>query len=77
MVKCFEYFTPIVSGDLNLIERLAYDFATRQSDQNLIYSEVTYFPHLLTEGGDYTGDVQNDAVPVIDDSVRKWIFQSD
>ena len=66
MIKCFEHFIPIVRGDLNLIEQLAYDFVKRQSNQNVIYTEVRYSPHLLAKGGDYTGDVQVDAVPVID-----------
>ena len=66
MFKCFEHFIPIVRGDLGLIESLAYDFVKRQASQNIVYTEVRYSPHLLAEGGDYTGDVEVDAVPVID-----------
>jgi len=66
MIKCFEHFIPIVRGDLHLIERLAYDFVKRQSTQNIIYTEVRYSPHLLAEGGDYTGNTKVDPAPVID-----------
>jgi adenosine deaminase len=66
MIKCFEHFIPIVRGDLELIERLAYDFAKRQAMQNIIYTEVRYSPHVLAEGGDYTGDTKVEPGPVID-----------
>jgi adenosine deaminase len=66
MIKCFEHFIPIVRGDLDLIEMLAYEFVKRQSTQNVIYTEVRYSPHLLAEGGDYTGTAKVNPAPVID-----------
>ena len=66
MIICFEYFIPIVRGDLTLIESLAYDFVKRQSVQNVVYTEVRYSPHLLAGGGDYTGTDKVDAEPVLD-----------
>lgn len=66
MIKCFEHFIPIVRGDLHFIETLAYDFVKRQASQNIVYTEVRYSPHLLAEGGDYTGTNEVDAEPVID-----------
>ncbi len=65
MIKCFEHFIPIVRGDLELIERIAFDLVKRQASQNIVYTEVRYSPHLLAEGGDYSGDTKVDAVPVI------------
>jgi len=47
MFKCFQIFTPIVKGDLDFVEKLAYDFVKRQAEQNVIYTEVRYNPHLL------------------------------
>eukprot|EP00586_Coscinodiscus_wailesii_P006422 CAMPEP_0172489962 /NCGR_PEP_ID=MMETSP1066-20121228/20261_1 /TAXON_ID=671091 /ORGANISM="Coscinodiscus wailesii, Strain CCMP2513" /LENGTH=421 /DNA_ID=CAMNT_0013258201 /DNA_START=24 /DNA_END=1289 /DNA_ORIENTATION=- len=51
MIKCFEIFIPIVRGNLTLLEKLAHDFVKRQADQNIIYTEVRYSPHLLAENG--------------------------
>lgn len=49
MLKCFEIFLPIVRGNLDLLEELAYDFVKRQYEQNVYYTEVRYSPHLLAE----------------------------
>lgn len=65
MLQCFTIFIPIVRGNLELIERLAYDFAKRQAKQNIIYTEVRYSPHLLSKGGDIGGTEVVDPVPVI------------
>mmetsp|Transcript_10626 Transcript_10626/g.13454 ORF Transcript_10626/g.13454 Transcript_10626/m.13454 type:complete len:442 (-) Transcript_10626:218-1543(-) len=70
MIKCFEHFIPIVRGDLDFIEALAIDFVKRQASQNIVYTEVRYSPHLLAEGGDYTGNHVVDAEPVIDAVTR-------
>mmetsp|Transcript_2483 Transcript_2483/g.3743 ORF Transcript_2483/g.3743 Transcript_2483/m.3743 type:complete len:453 (-) Transcript_2483:185-1543(-) len=51
MLKCFEIFVPIVRGNLNLLEALAYDFCKRQWEQNVIYTEVRYSPHYLADDG--------------------------
>jgi adenosine deaminase len=50
MLNCFEVFLPLVRGNLNLIEQLAFDFCQRQWEQNVIYCEVRYSPHLFAEG---------------------------
>jgi adenosine deaminase len=50
MLNCFEIFLPLIRGNLDLIEQLAYDFCQRQWEQNVVYTEVRYSPHLLAEG---------------------------
>ena len=52
MLNCFEIFLPLVRGNLELIEQLAFDFCQRQWEQHAIYTEVRYSPHLLAEGYD-------------------------
>jgi adenosine deaminase len=47
MLNCFEFFFPLVYDNFSLLEELAYDFVERQSEQNVIYTEVRYSPHLL------------------------------
>lgn len=47
MLVCFEFFFPIVYDNYELLEELAYDFVKRQYEQNVIYTEVRYSPHLL------------------------------
>ena len=56
MLKCFEIFTPIVRGNLDLIERLAHDFVKGQKRQNVVYSEVRYSPHSLAHGANISGN---------------------
>lgn len=48
MLNCFQMFLPVLQGDLRLLEQLAYDFCLRQSQQNIVYTEVRYSPHLLS-----------------------------
>ena len=55
MLNCFEVFLPLVRGNLQLIEQLSYDFCQRQWEQNVVYCEVRYSPHLLAEA--FTNDV--------------------
>lgn len=50
MIKCFEIFLPVVRGNLEFLEEMAYDFCRRQAQQRVIYTEVRYSPHLLAEG---------------------------
>jgi adenosine deaminase len=50
MLNCFEVFLPIVRGNIDLIEQLAFDFCKRQWEQNVVYCEVRYSPHLLAKG---------------------------
>lgn len=49
MLNCFAIFLPLVRQNLDLIEQLAFDFVQRQWEQNAIYTEVRYSPHLLEE----------------------------
>ncbi|XP_015910057.2 adenosine deaminase [Parasteatoda tepidariorum] len=43
----FAHFVPVIVGDVEAIERVAYEFCEDLADQNVIYSEVRYCPHLL------------------------------
>lgn len=56
MLNCFEVFLPLVRGNLELIEQLAFDFCRRQWEQNAVYTEVRYSPHLLAEGFNVESD---------------------
>lgn len=47
MLTCFEFFFPLVYNNFVILEELAYDFVQRQFEQNVIYTEVRYSPHLL------------------------------
>jgi adenosine deaminase len=47
MLTCFEFLFPLVYDNLELLEHLAFDFVKRQHEQNVIYTEVRYSPHLL------------------------------
>jgi len=49
MLNCFEFFFPLVYDNETLLEELAYDFVQRQWEQNVIYTEVRYSPHLLSK----------------------------
>lgn len=49
MINCFQMFLPVLQGDLGLLEQLAYDFCQRQCQQNIVYTEVRYSPHLLSD----------------------------
>lgn len=44
----FPFFTPIVAGDTEALERVAYEFVEDQAIQGVIYTETRYSPHLLT-----------------------------
>jgi Adenosine deaminase len=49
MLSCFEVFLPLVRGNVDLIEQLSFDFCQRQWEQNVVYCEVRYSPHLLAK----------------------------
>ena len=49
MLTCFEFFFPLVYDNFELLEHLAFDFVQRQYEQNVIYTEVRYSPHLLAK----------------------------
>nr|AAT39739.1 adenosine deaminase [Trichinella spiralis] len=48
MLKDFEIFTPVLIGDPDAIERVAYEFCETQKKNNVLYTEVRYSPHLLS-----------------------------
>lgn len=73
MLKCFEIFTPLVRGNLELLEELSYDLVRRQSEQRVVYTEVRYSPHLLAEGASMDMmmmDGGGDPVPVVEAVTR-------
>lgn len=76
MITCFEIFVPLVQGNIELIEQLSYNFVKRQAEQNIIYTEVRYSPHLLANGGSFNDNDGNDksvlvnADPIIDAVTR-------
>jgi len=65
-LKYFDIVVPIVRGNLMLLEMLAYEFVRRQAEQNIIYTEVRYSPHLLASGGSFDSCEKVDADPVVD-----------
>lgn len=44
----FPFFTPIVAGDIEALERVAYEFVEDQAVQGVLYTETRYSPHYLT-----------------------------
>lgn len=50
MIDRFKIFTPIVVGDLAAIEELSRRFVSMQAQQNVLYTEVRYSPHILATG---------------------------
>ena len=65
MIKAFEVFIPIVRGNMALIQSMAYDFVKRQAQQNIVYTEVRYSPHLLATGSSLSGTETVDPIPVL------------
>ncbi len=39
---------PIVAGDIEALERVAYEFAEDQAIQGVLYTEVRFSPHYLS-----------------------------
>nr|XP_018904380.1 PREDICTED: adenosine deaminase-like [Bemisia tabaci] len=46
-LKPYKFYNPYYAGDLEAIERLAYEFCEDSKRCNVIYSEVRYSPHKL------------------------------
>lgn len=65
MLNCFQMFSPIVTGNLDLLEILAYDFCQRQYQQNIVYTEVRYSPHLLAYGATTTTTTTTEQYPTV------------
>ena len=65
MLDRFDVFLPIVQGQIELLEQLAYAFVHRQADMHVLYTEVRYSPHLLTaEAATYGGGDGASAPPI-------------
>lgn len=45
-LKPFSIFSPVIAGDAEAIERVAYEFCEEAAKQGVLYSEVRYCPHL-------------------------------
>ncbi|XP_054718486.1 adenosine deaminase-like [Uloborus diversus] len=45
-LKPFDIILPLIAGDEDAIERMAYEFCQDSADQGVLYSEVRYSPHL-------------------------------
>ncbi|CAF0802286.1 unnamed protein product [Adineta steineri] len=45
----FPFFTPIVAGDIEALERVAYEFVEDQAIQGVLYTETRYSPQFLTD----------------------------
>ncbi|EDO45463.1 predicted protein [Nematostella vectensis] len=56
-LQCFGVFIKTIVGDLNAIERIAYEFCEDQARNGVIYFEARYSPHILA-----TEDVTPDEV---------------
>ena len=63
MIDKFIFFLPLVQGDLACIEHLARKFVEQQAEQNVIYTEVRYSPHVLTPAGSFEFDATGAAGP--------------
>lgn len=65
MLRPFDYFLPLLVGDKDAIERVAYELCEDESRSGVIYFEARYSPHLLANttknlsstlsGGAYSG----------------------
>lgn len=60
VLQAFHVFLPVVMGDPEAIERIAYEFCEDQAKSGVIYFEARYCPHLLcntttSELHDYVG----------------------
>ncbi|XP_066940825.1 adenosine deaminase-like isoform X5 [Macrobrachium rosenbergii] len=49
-LKGFKYFLDCLIGDLDVIERISYEFVEDQAKQSVAYCEARFCPHLLLPG---------------------------
>ncbi|GMT26008.1 hypothetical protein PFISCL1PPCAC_17305, partial [Pristionchus fissidentatus] len=47
VLQAFEIFLPVVTNDLDAMERIAYELCDDQAKQGVIYFEGRYSPHRL------------------------------
>lgn len=72
----FSIFSPVVAGDPEALERIAYEFCEDASKENIIYTEARYCPHLFAHvPGSYTkhdGCLQPvDVIRIINKGLRR------
>lgn len=46
-LRVFKIITDLISGDKDILERIAYEFCENQYTNNILYTEVRYNPHIL------------------------------
>lgn len=63
-LQVFNNITKLISGDKEVLERIAYEFCEDQYTNNILYTEVRYNPHILQ--GKLT-------LPEVVDSINKGI----
>ncbi|XP_062976335.1 adenosine deaminase [Elgaria multicarinata webbii] len=47
----FSLYMPVIAGDREAVERIAYEFVEMKAKENIIYVEARYCPHLLANCG--------------------------
>jgi len=55
MLDRFMFFLPIIQGQFDVIEEMAFKFVEMQAAQNVVYCEVRYSPQILTNAGAFIG----------------------
>lgn len=53
VLRAFDIFLPIVRGDLEAIERIAYEMVEDQAKNNVCYFEARYSPQFLSDKTEY------------------------
>uniref|UniRef100_A0A0N5A465 Adenosine deaminase n=1 Tax=Parastrongyloides trichosuri TaxID=131310 RepID=A0A0N5A465_PARTI len=53
VLKAFDIFLPIVRGDLDAIERIAYEMVEDQAKNNVCYFEARYSPQFFSDKTEY------------------------
>lgn len=55
-LNCFDLFLPIIQGDAEAIERIAYEAVEDHYNNNVAYFETRFAPHLLLPSGAPSSD---------------------
>lgn len=63
VLSAFDIFLPIIRGDTNAVERIAYELCEDQKNNGVVYFEARYSPHLLANHilGEFVPDVDKSA----------------